>query len=98
MEKKGRNTVRKGWIIENLTATGNAGCNNFFGQAELKDNRLRIEKMGMTMKMCIGDIMNIEKTMSTTLSDWSDITLTQDGLILKNAEHELTFTLREWVN
>lgn len=85
-------------IGENLTANGNAGCNNFFGQAELKDNQLRIEKMGMTMKMCIGDIMNVEQAMSSTLSDWSDITLTKDGLVLKNSEHELTFTLRDWIN
>ncbi|WP_319553979.1 META domain-containing protein [uncultured Vibrio sp.] len=85
-------------IGEKLTANGNAGCNNFFGQAELKDNQLRIEKMGMTMKMCVGDIMNVEKAMSATLSDWSDITLTKDGLVLKNAEHELTFTLRDWMN
>ena len=85
-------------IGENLTANGNAGCNNFFGQAELKDNQLRIEKMGMTMKMCMEDQMKIEKVMSETLSDWSDITLTNDGLVLKNADHELTFTLRDWVN
>ncbi|CAH1535897.1 MULTISPECIES: META domain-containing protein [Vibrio] len=85
-------------IGENLTANGNAGCNNFFGQAELKDNQLRIEKMGMTMMMCVGDQMKIEKVMSETLSDWSDVTLTNDGLVLKNADHELTFTLRDWVN
>ncbi|MDV6250782.1 META domain-containing protein [Vibrio sp. EA2] len=85
-------------IGENLTANGIAGCNNFFGQAELKDNQLRIEKMGMTMKMCVGDIMNVEQAMSATLSDWSDITLTKDGLVLKNSEHELTFTLRDWMN
>ncbi|WP_172580535.1 META domain-containing protein [Vibrio harveyi] len=85
-------------IGENLTANGNAGCNNFFGQAELKDNQLRIEKMGMTMKMCMEDQMKIEKVMSETLSDWSDITLTNDDLVLKNADHELTFTLRDWVN
>ena len=85
-------------IGENLTANGNAGCNNFFGQAELKDNQLRIEKMGMTMKMCMEDQMKIEKAMSETLSDWSDITLTNEGLVLKNADHELTFELRDWVN
>ncbi len=85
-------------IGENLTANGNAGCNNFFGQAELKDNQLRIEKMGMTMKMCMEDQMKIEKVMSETLSDWSDITLTNDTIVLKNADHELTFTLRDWVN
>ena len=85
-------------IGENLTANGNAGCNNFFGQAELKNNQLRIEKMGMTMKMCMENQMKIEKVMSETLSDWSDITLTNEGLVLKNADHELTFELRDWVN
>ncbi|EJA3432549.1 META domain-containing protein [Vibrio parahaemolyticus] len=85
-------------IGENLTANGNAGCNNFFGQAELKNNQLRIEKMGMTMKMCMEDQMKIENPMTQTLSNWSDITLTKDGLVLKNADHELTFTLRDWVN
>ncbi|EGQ8134590.1 META domain-containing protein [Vibrio parahaemolyticus] len=85
-------------IGENLTANGNAGCNNFFGQAELKNNQLRIEKMGMTMKMCMEDQMKIENAMTQTLSNWSDITLTKNGLVLKNADHELTFTLRDWVN
>ncbi|EJE4552887.1 META domain-containing protein [Vibrio parahaemolyticus] len=85
-------------IGENLTANGNAGCNNFFGQAELKNNQLRIDKMGMTMKMCMEDQMKIENAMTQTLSNWSDITLTKDGLVLKNADHELTFTLRDWVN
>ncbi|ELC9519565.1 META domain-containing protein [Vibrio alginolyticus] len=85
-------------IGENLTANGNAGCNNFFGQAELKNNQLRIEKMGMTMKMCMEDQMKIENAMTQTLSNWSDITLTKDGLVLKSAAHELTFTLRDWVN
>ncbi|CAI2318224.1 Whole genome shotgun sequence [Vibrio parahaemolyticus] len=85
-------------IGENLTANGNAGCNNFFGQAELKNNQLRIEKMGMTMKMCMEDQMKIENAMTQTLSNWSDITLTKDGLVLKNADHELTFTLLDWVN
>ncbi len=85
-------------IGENLTANGNAGCNNFFGQAELKNNQLRIEKMGMTMKMCMEDQMKIENAMTQTLSNWSDITLTKDGLVLKSADHELTFTLRDWLN
>lgn len=85
-------------IGENLTANGNAGCNNFFGQAELKNNQLCIEKMGMTMKMCMEDQMKIENAMTQTLSNWSDITLTKDGLVLKSADHELTFTLRDWVN
>ncbi|AXY00846.1 META domain-containing protein [Vibrio alfacsensis] len=85
-------------VGENLTANGNAGCNNFFGQAELKDNQLRIAKMGMTMKMCMDDQMQIERVMADTLTNWSDMTLTNQGLVLKNADHELTFKLRDWVN
>ncbi|WP_295894334.1 META domain-containing protein [uncultured Vibrio sp.] len=85
-------------IGENMTANGHAGCNNFFGQGELKDNQFRIEKMGMTMKMCGEDAMNTEMTMSQVLTEWSDITLTDDTLELKNDAHTLTFTLRDWVN
>ncbi|MBB1314000.1 MULTISPECIES: META domain-containing protein [Aliivibrio] len=86
-------------IGEKMTANGNAGCNNFFGQAELnKEGQFRIEKMGMTMKMCMGDAMTTEQAMSSTLSSWSDITLTKENLILKGQDHELTFTLRDWVN
>lgn len=85
-------------VGENMTANGNAGCNNFFGQAELKDNQFRIEKMGMTMRMCIDDAMNTEQAVSQTLSDWSDITLTKDSLVLKNSNHTLTFTLKDWKN
>ncbi|HHF0482411.1 MULTISPECIES: META domain-containing protein [Vibrio] len=98
IELKERQQAPRLEIGENLTANGNAGCNNFFGQAELKNNQLRIEKMGMTMKMCMDDQMKIEQAMSETLTEWSDITLTKEGLMLKNDAHELTFQLRDWVN
>ncbi|HHF3041313.1 MULTISPECIES: META domain-containing protein [Vibrio] len=98
IELKERQQAPRLEIGENLTANGNAGCNNFFGQAELKNNQLRIEKMGMTMKMCMDDQMKIEQAMSETLTEWSDITLTKEGLMLKNDVHELTFQLRDWVN
>ncbi|NVD06423.1 META domain-containing protein [Vibrio sp. JPW-9-11-11] len=85
-------------VGEKMTANGSAGCNNFFGQAELKDNQFRIEKMGMTMKMCIGDVMDVEQAFSQTLSDWSDMTLTKDTLTLKSDVHTLTFKLNDWKN
>ena len=50
------------------------------------------------MKMCMDDQMKIEQAMSETLTEWSDITLTKEGLMLKNDDHELTFQLRDWVN
>ncbi|KJY83255.1 heat shock protein HslJ [Vibrio galatheae] len=85
-------------IGEKMTANGNAGCNNFFGQAELKDNKFRIEKMGMTMKMCIGDVMDTEQAFSQTLSSWSDMVLTDNFMTLKNDVHTLTFKLNDWKN
>ncbi|UTT84533.1 META domain-containing protein [Vibrio pelagius] len=85
-------------IGEKLTANGVAGCNNFFGQGELKDGQFRIKQMGMTMKMCHGTAMDIEQSVSATLVEWSDVTLTNDILILKNDVHTLTYTLNDWKN
>lgn len=84
-------------IGEKMMASGNVGCNNFFGQAELKNNQFRIEKMGMTMKMCIGDVMDTEQAVSQSLSDWNDVTVSENTLTLKNDVHTLTFTLSDWV-
>lgn len=95
---EGRQQAPRLEIGENMMANGNAGCNNFFGQGELKDNQFRVEKMGMTMKMCIGDIMDVEQAFSQTLSEWSDMTLTKDSLELKNDVHTLTFKLSDWKN
>ncbi|WP_375753746.1 META domain-containing protein [Vibrio sp. HN007] len=83
-------------IGEKMTTNGNAGCNNFFGQGELVDNQFRIKQMGMTQKMCMEDSMEIEKTFSMVLSDWSDMSLTKDTLELKNENHTLTFKLSDW--
>ncbi|TMX47421.1 META domain-containing protein [Vibrio sp. Hep-1b-8] len=93
---EGRHQAPRLEVGEKMTANGNAGCNNFFGQAELKDNQFRIEKMGMTMKMCVGDVMDVEQAFSQTLSDWSDMTLTNDSMVLKNDVHTLTFKLSDW--
>ena len=95
---EGRQTAPRLEVGEKMTANGNAGCNNFFGQAELKDNQFRIEKMGMTMKMCVGEMMDVEQAFSQTLSDWSDMTLTKDSMVLKNDVHTLTFKLNDWKN
>ncbi|EGA65623.1 META domain-containing protein [Vibrio brasiliensis] len=95
---EGRQKAPRLEVGEKMTANGNAGCNNFFGQAELKDNQFRIEKMGMTMKMCVGDVMDVEQAFSQTLSDWSDMTLTNDSMVLKNDVHTLTFKLSDWKN
>ncbi|EGA72229.1 heat shock protein HslJ [Vibrio sinaloensis DSM 21326] len=95
---EGRDQAPRLEIGEKMMANGNAGCNNFFGQAELNGNQMRIDKMGMTMKMCVGDVMDVENAFSKTLTDWSDVSLTKDSLVLKNDVHTLTFKLNDWKN
>ncbi|MDP2570774.1 META domain-containing protein [Vibrio penaeicida] len=85
-------------VGEKLTVNGFAGCNGYFGQGELKDGQFRVENMGMTMMMCSDEMMNTEQVMSDALGEWSDVTLTKDTLTLKNDKHQVTFTLRDWVN
>lgn len=77
---------------EKMMASGNAGCNDFFGQGELKkNNQFRIEKMSMTMKMCIGDVMDSEFSVQQSLGDWNKVTLKENVLTLKNDVHTLEF-------
>lgn len=83
-------------IGEKMTANGNAGCNNFFGQAELEGNKFRILQMGMTMKMCMNAVMGTEQVLSNSLADWNEIALTKETLTLTNEKHSLTFKLNDW--
>lgn len=80
-------------INDTFKTTGNAGCNNFVGQGELKDNQFRIDKMAMTMKMCIGDIMDFEQSISQSLQEWSQLTLDGNTLVIKTPVNTLTYQL-----
>ncbi|WP_039970157.1 META domain-containing protein [Vibrio halioticoli] len=85
-------------IGEKMAANGTAGCNNFFGQSELDGNNFRIEQIGATMKMCPDNIMLTEMLYLKSLTQWNKLTLTEKEIELKNPEHTLTFTLKDWVN
>ena len=78
-----------------MSANGHSGCNRYFGQAELKDGKLRIEKMGMTMMACPEPAMEMERVMSGTLMDWSEATVAGNELTLAGTEHTLTFKRTE---
>lgn len=83
-------------IGENMRATGFAGCNNFFGQSVLNEDQFRIEKMGMSQKMCFGKTMEIENILSVFLTQNSTITLSEKYLELNNGAHTLTFRLDDY--
>ncbi|MCW8329707.1 META domain-containing protein [Photobacterium sp. SDRW27] len=78
-------------LNQDMAANGHSGCNRYFGQAELKDGKLRIEKMGMTMMACPEPAMEMERVMSGTLMEWSDATVLGNELTLTNTNHTLTF-------
>jgi heat shock protein HslJ len=76
------------------TATGNLACNSFFGTLELQQNKLRIDKMGSTRKMCEPKINTIEMMVSSTLSTWSKVKVDGQKLILTGHKHTLIYNLK----
>ncbi len=75
-------------------ATGNLACNSFFGTLELQENKLRIDNMGSTRKMCEPEVNSVEMTVSSTLSTWSDIKISEQKLILTGDKHTLVYRIK----
>lgn len=80
--------------ISELTAKGNLACNHFFGTLELQQNKLRIDKMGSTRKMCAAKVNDLEMVVSSTLSDWSEVRINAEQLTLTGATHTLIYTIK----
>ena len=74
-----------------MMASGNASCNNFFGKAKLDDNRLRVDKLALTVKLCPDTIMKQEQIVHGSLSAWNKLTLEDGKLTLKTAAHTLVY-------
>ncbi|MEI6894931.1 MAG: META domain-containing protein [Colwellia sp.] len=74
-------------------ASGKLACNNFFGELQLEANKLRIDKMGNSRKMCIPEIYSLEVQVASTLSNWSEAELSGKDLILTGEKHILVYTL-----
>lgn len=85
-------------IGEGFSANGQGACNRYFGQAELKGDQFRIDKMASTMMACPEPVMKNEMLISEVLGNWSTITLTKTTLELKGEKNSLFFELRDWVN
>ena len=84
-------------IGEHLRANGSAGCNRYFGQVEVQGTQLRIKQMASTMMFCPPPRQDWERAMTSTLSEWSEATLSEQQLRLKGPQHELQFKLQDWV-
>ena len=81
-------------VNEQAKVSGNLACNNFFGSVELKENKMRIDKMGSTRKMCAPATNKVEMTVSSTLSAWSEVQLSKQKLILTGEKHTLIYKIK----
>lgn len=75
-------------------ASGNLGCNNFFGVAEFNNNKIRINNMGSTRKMCDELKNSVELDVEQVLNDWATVMLDKTTLIISNQKHSLTYQLK----
>jgi porin len=83
---------------EAMHVTGNLGCNQFNGQAVLRDGAFLIEAMVSTRMMCPPPWGDIELTVQTLLGSESAISLdAAKKLTLAAADTTLVFRLEDWV-
>jgi len=76
-------------------ASGNLACNHFFGTLQLQKNRLIINKMASTRKMCAGSINKLEMVVSSVLSAWSEVQLNKDTLTVISQAHTLNYKIQK---
>lgn len=84
-------------IGEHFTVNGIAGCNRYFGQGHLKNDRLWVTSMGSTEMACMPPLNTIEQAVLTTLTEGATLSGTSQTLILQGKQHRLEYTLRDWV-
>ena len=76
-------------------ATGNLACNYFFGTLQIDNNRLKIDKMGSTRKMCPPPINEVESIVAAILSDWSKVQINDQGMTLIGQAHRLHYKAQQ---
>ncbi|MFM5010281.1 META domain-containing protein [Aeromonas veronii] len=84
-------------IGEHFTVNGIAGCNRYFGQGHLEDDKLWVTSLGSTEMACMPPLDTIEQAVLTTLTERATLSGTSQNLILQGKQHRLEYTLRDWV-
>ena len=76
---------------QNKKLSGNAGCNQYFGNYILDNKSLKAGPMGSTMMFCSEEIMDQEMRFLALFETGVEISKKNDLLILKNKDNQLTF-------
>jgi len=82
---------------EQMTVSGNTGCNQMNGKAVLRDGFFLIEAMASTRMMCAPPWGDLEQALLTVLGSESTISIGRDKtLTLVSASTTLVFQLQDW--
>ena len=83
---------------EQMTVTGNTGCNRFFGQATLQRNQFVIGSMKSTRMSCTASQNKMELKLKQLLGSESKITIDDKrNLMLEAGDTRLDYRLNDWV-
>ena len=83
---------------EQMTVTGNTGCNRFSGQATLQDDQFVIGPMKTTMMFCTASQNQLELKLKQVLGSKSKITIDdKKSLILEAGDTRLAYRLYDWI-
>ena len=83
---------------EQMTVTGNTGCNKFSGQATLQGDQFIIDPMKSTMMFCTPPQNDLEQKLIQVLSNKPKITIDdKKNLILEAGDTRLGYLLKDWV-
>lgn len=75
-----------------------AMCNRFNGQGQLNDGVLTA-RLASTRMMCVEPQLNeLDNLLGQMLAAGAHVSVTNDRLTLKNAQHTLVYKRAEWVN
>ncbi|SRR5690554_155299 len=82
---------------ENFTINGQAGCNRYFGEADLTDGVLKAEKLGTTMMACTEKVQTVETAVIKTLIQGAKVINKGKIMTLIGDEHTLVYKLADWM-
>lgn len=83
---------------EQMTVTGNTGCNRFSGLATLRDDKFVIVSMKSTMVFCTASQYQMDLKLQQVLGRESKITIDdKKRLILETGDTRLVYRLNDWV-
>src|SRR5690554_2452675 len=85
-------------IGEHFTINGQAGCNRYFGEADLSDEGVLIAtQLGTTMMACTEKVQIVETAVIKTLIQGAKVENKRKIMTLTGDEHTLVYELADWM-